>query len=194
MLKLLPALIAAVSIAHASPPDAASVADRETLQAFIESEGFTSWDEAYEGLDHAKRDGQWRSGSTYFWIYSLDGICLFSPDNEIYEGQNLIELTDIDGVPIVAELLEIVAQGGGYLEYRWDNPEVEGDEEDGSNYVAYALSVNIGGTEFMLGSGFYVDDQKTAVRAYSWDQIKADLSTTEQPERKHNAYSIAWNT
>ena len=181
MLKILPLiLIAAASIAYASPPDAASVADRETLKAFleaakafIEAEGFTSWDEAYEGLDRAKRDGPWRSGSTYFWIYSLDGTCLFSPDNEIYEGQNLIELTDIDGVRIIAELLEMVAQGGGYLEYRWDNPEVEGDEQNGSDYVAYALSVNIGGTEFMLGSGFYVDDQKTAVRAYSWGQIKA---------------------
>ena len=180
MKLILMALVATVSMAYASPPDAASVADKETLKvfleeakAFIESEGFTSWDEAYEGLDHAKHDGRWRSGSTYFWIYALDGTCLFSPDNEIYEGQNLIELTDIDGVRIIAELLEMVAQGGGYLEYRWDNPEVEGDEEDGSDYVAYALSVNIGGTEFMLGSGFYVEYPPTAVRAYSWGQIKA---------------------
>ena len=37
MLKILPLiLIAAVSMAYASPPDAASVADKETLQAFLE--------------------------------------------------------------------------------------------------------------------------------------------------------------
>ena len=61
------------------------------------------------------------------------------------------------------ELLSAAAEGGGYVEYLWDDPAVAGDEETGSPKVGYAVPYTALGEEFILGSGFYPGSASTAV-------------------------------
>ena len=42
-----------------------------------------------------------------------------------------------------------------FVEYLWDDPAVEGDEEDGSPKLAYAVPVTVRGVPMLLGSGIY---------------------------------------
>ena len=62
------------------------------------------------------------------------------------------------------ELLAAVAAGGGFVEYLWPNPEVEGDEETGSPKVAYAAPLTIGDLDLVVGSGIYPPVTATDVR------------------------------
>ena len=53
--------------------------------------------------------------------------------------RNLYDLKDSNGVKIMQEILAAAAEGGGYVEYLWDDPAVAGDEETGSHKVGYAV-------------------------------------------------------
>ena len=57
------------------------------------------------------------------------------------------------------ELLASGEAGGGFVEYLFDNPAVEGDEERGSRKIAYATGYRSAGsgTTFVGASGFYPD-------------------------------------
>ena len=52
-------------------------------------------------------------------------------------------------------ILAAALGGGGFTEYLWDNPAMEGDEETGSPKVAYLVPVTIGEAWMILGSGIY---------------------------------------
>ena len=69
------------------------------------------------------------------------------------ETQNLWDLQDKNGVYIVREL--IAKAGTDFVEYYYDNPDVIGDEDEGSLKVAWAEVLIIAGRKFTIGSGFY---------------------------------------
>ena len=72
------------------------------------------------------------------------------------EGLNRWDLEDVNGVRLVQAGLAAVANGGGYVEYRWPNPVVEGDEDTGSPKVSYHTPLTIGELELSLGAGIYL--------------------------------------
>ena len=88
------------------------------------------------------------------------------------EGRNLYDLEDSNGVKIMQQILAAAAEGGGYVEYLWDDPAVAGDEETGSPKVGYAVPYTALGEEFILGSGFYPGSASTAVAGRSWGRLK----------------------
>ena len=147
-----------------APPQIAAeeVVDRETLLRFVEeairvaSAEVSSADEAYAFFDSVFRpEGQWRHGEIYVFVMDSNGVSFFHPAQPELEGEDLSEFVDVEGVRATEELLAAAAAGGGYVEYLWPNPAVEGDEETGSPKVGYAASVTLGGREFVFGSGFY---------------------------------------
>ena len=73
-----------------------------------------------------------------------------------------IDREDINGVCYLRELLAAGEAGGGYVEYMFDNPEVQGDEETGSPKVAYATGFRMRNRDpvFVVVSGFYPDPGK----------------------------------
>ncbi|MXX85844.1 MAG: hypothetical protein F4Y71_05245 [Acidobacteria bacterium] len=144
------------------PIGADEVVDRETLKAFVEAAaqeaaaGIASDADAYAFLDATfGPEGRWRQGEVYVFVHHRDGTGFFHPVTKELEGQNLLGLEDVNGVKISEEYLAAVAAGGGYVEYRWPNPEVEGDEETGSPKVGYAVPLDIGDLELLVGAGFY---------------------------------------
>ena len=59
------------------------------------------------------------------------------------------------------ELIDMGRQGGGFLEYHFDNPAIEGDEEMGSPKIGYTTGFPIldSGQMAVVGSGIYINKE-----------------------------------
>ena len=147
------------------PIRAEDVVDRDTLKRFVEaavaeaSANVASADAAYDFFDTTFREERWLKGSIYLFSHYREGDLrahLFfhgvTPENE---GTDRWDLEDVNGVKLIQELLAAVAEGGGFVEYRWPNPEVEGDEDTGSPKLSYGLPLTIGDLELSVGAGIY---------------------------------------
>ena len=117
--------------------------DRETAYAFLDA--------------NFRDEGEWLHRDIYVFVLTTEGINFFQAPDRDWEGTDTSELEDLNGVKLFEELLAAGRAGGGFVEYQWDNPAVEGDEEDGSPKLAYAVPVTVGGVPMLLGSGIYPD-------------------------------------
>ena len=165
------------AIAQDAEVTAGDVVDRETLKAFVLAakaygDKASTLPEYLNILQEFRTEGPWKQGSIYLFLFSTEGLFILHGDNPDLEGQNLIDLEDSNGVKIVQELIAVAAEGGGYVEYLWPDPLVEGDEETGSLKVSYAIPYSALGQDFVLGSGFYPGTASTAVADQSWGQLK----------------------
>ena len=88
----------------------------------------------------------------YFFVYDQNGVNLVHPAQPELVGQNLIDLKDDKGDPVIQNLLEIAKNGGGYHRYVWRKPS-KGDNEDKLSYV-----VELPQWGWMMGTGLYIDD------------------------------------
>ena len=170
--------VAHPAIAQDSEITAGDVVDRETLKAFILAakaygDKASTLPEYLNILQEFRTEGPWKQGSVYLFLFTTDGLFILHGANPDLEGQNLIDLEDANGVKMVQELIAVAAEGGGYVEYLWDNPAVEGDEETGSPKVSYAIPYSALGQDFVLGSGFFPESTSTAVEDQSWGQLKS---------------------
>ncbi len=148
---------------------ARDVVNRETLKAFVQ--GAADWSE--EALERAssgpealpaqieralrEEDGPWKHGAVYLFIFQPDGVLSFHGANPSLETMNLFDHQDLNGVFYTREIIKAAQDGGGFVEYYFDNPDVVGDETSGSPKVSYAESATYDGREFIIGSGLYVD-------------------------------------
>lgn len=118
--------------------------------------------------------GPWREGSTYIYILESEGNVIFHGANRDIEQKNVLDSNadDPDILEIIQELIALGKQGGGFLEYNWDDPSVVGDEpEDGSPGgdspklgYAKAIQINKGDEDaepiyYIFGSGIYFPQQ-----------------------------------
>ena len=164
------------AIAQDAEVTAGDVVDRETLKAFVlaakaYADNATSLAEYLAVLQEFRTEGAWKQGSIYLFVSTTDGLMLLHGANPDLEGQNLYELEDANGVKIVQELIAAAADGGGYVEYLWPDPQIEGDT--GSPKVSYAIPYSALGQDFVLGAGFYPGSASTAVADQSWGQLKS---------------------
>lgn len=146
-----------------APIQAGEVVDRETLKAFVEAAAaeaaaqIAAADDAYAFFDaNFRPEGPWRLGEVYLFAHHPDGVQFFHAVTRENEGSNRWEVEDVNGVKLVQEIIAAAAAGGGYVEYRWPNPVVEGDEDTGSPKVSYAVPLTIGDLELSLGAGIYL--------------------------------------
>ena len=168
------------AIAQDAEVTAGDVVDRETLKAFVlaaaaHADKATSLAEYLAVLQEFRTEGPWKQGSVYLFLFSTEGLFILHGADPSLEGQNLYDLEDVNGVKMVQELISVTAEGGGYVEYLWDNPAVEGDEETGSPKVSYAIPYSALGQDFVLGAGFFPEPASTAVADQSWGQLKSQF-------------------
>ncbi|MCY4160286.1 MAG: cache domain-containing protein [Flavobacteriaceae bacterium] len=154
------------------PPsiNASQVSDRETLITFVEeavriyTDAMANNIRSLAGIRNAFREegSNWKSGSVYLWVVSDGGINIFHGSNASLEGQSAnLDRTDINGVPFVEALIVGARrEGQKFLEYYYDDPSIEGDEDTGSPKLGYAVSFNIPGNtseqKVVMGSGIYL--------------------------------------
>ena len=148
---------------------AAEVKDRESLRIFVEAAAkeyrSAGWQEK-PNVQNAFREegGDWKSGGVYVFVVSTEGYTVFHGGfPHRFEGRQFedIDRQDANGVRYIRELLAAGVAGGGFVEYLFDNPAVEGDEEIGSPKIAYATSYRSTGWSdltFVVASGFYPDN------------------------------------
>ena len=118
------------------------------------------------------------NGGGYFFVYNDDGVQVMSADNPAREGNNYFNSTSPDGRHLVQEYIELGRQGGGYVEYSW--PKL--DASEGSPKLAHIMPVP--GTDWLLGTGFYIDDLLATVA-----KLEEDLSASVRQGLLNSALS-----
>ena len=150
--------------AAAQPPEvtAGDVVDAETLEAFVEgaktwSATFTDPNDFPSYVATISTEGDWKHGNTYLILMLPNGTVIIHADDPTVNGQSLYEAEDDRGNKVVQALLAAAEMGGGHVEYYWDDPEQEGDEETAK--TAYATSYTSGttATTVVLIGGYYQD-------------------------------------
>ena len=151
-----------VAQAHVTASD---VVGRESLKAFVEravqlsEQEISNPDDAYAFFDRTFRpEGEWRMGSIYLYTSNTRGVIRFHGARTDLEGVDLYNARDKTGKLYVRELIRAAEAGGGFVEYYFDNPAVDGDEEEGSLKVGYVQMLDIGGERRFIGSGIYPAD------------------------------------
>lgn len=90
-----------------------------------------------------------RSG--YFFVYDLTGVRINVPINKSGNGKNFIDATDPSGTRFVEALIQQAKQGGGYVRYVFE-------KQGHGVQPKLAYSTLVPGTEFMIGTGVYIDN------------------------------------
>ncbi len=94
-----------------------------------------------------------RDGTGYIFIYTYEGVNIADPILRYdIRGQNMIDFTDPNGKRVIAELIEVAKEGGGFVEYVWNKPIVN----TLSPKISYATGFEPFG--WMVGTGAYLDD------------------------------------
>lgn len=101
-----------------------------------------------DAIEHMRDE---RDGTGYVFIYTYEGVNIADPILKHNAGQNLIDFTDPSGKRVIAELIDVARQGGGFVEYVWNKPIV--------NVLSPKLSYATGFEPFkwMVGTGVYMD-------------------------------------
>ncbi|KGK00589.1 cache domain-containing protein [Thalassotalea sp. ND16A] len=89
----------------------------------------------------------------YFYAYDYQGTNLVLPGQEWRIGTNMYDLEDINGVKIIQGLINNGQQGGGYLNYVFNQPSKQGAV---SKKLAY--SEDLDKWQWIIGTGVYIDD------------------------------------
>lgn len=157
--------------------DAVDVVDRETLKAFVLGARElleTAQDEAERAniLDAFRNDDQWRHGPIYIFIVDFEGTNFFHPVRPERQGVNNIDQEDANGLKFVRQAIDIAKAGGGFSEYFWDNPAIEGEDE--SLKVAYIAPIEIDGVGLFMGAGFH-PIAETGIEETSWGRLKGQV-------------------
>ena len=132
---------------------AVDVKDKESLKAFVLS-AKEHLEKNYETAIHDfKTKEEWRKGPIYLYGVSLEGKSLFYPNDPKIEGSDLLQNPHTrDGAE---KALSAVQAGGGFIEYHWDNPAIEGKDYT-SKKLSYVTTFQKDGKDYIVGSGIYL--------------------------------------
>lgn len=89
----------------------------------------------------------------YFFAYDYAGNSLVLPEQEWRVGKNWLYATDKNGVHYIQKLIEKAENGGGYLNYLFNQP-----SKGGLVSKKLAYSEALGDWDWMFGTGIYLDD------------------------------------
>ncbi len=92
-------------------------------------------------------------GDLYVFVYDINGTCLAHGEDAHLLWQNLYNLTDWVGTPIVQDIIKIAKAGGGWVTYGWYN----------ATKVSYVQLVEKEGKPYVIGSGFFPHSKQEAV-------------------------------
>ncbi|ABK49714.1 methyl-accepting chemotaxis sensory transducer [Shewanella sp. ANA-3] len=110
-------------------------------------------------VNQALRDIRFGS-SGYFFLYDSQGKNLFHAVMPNLEGQNKIDMTDPRGTKIIVGLLNAAKNGDGNFSFYFQKPNTNEQIEK----IGYSMMIP--GTDWMLGTGAYIDDIDAVVEDY----------------------------
>lgn len=110
-------------------------------------------------VNQALRDIRFGSAG-YFFMYDSQGKNIFHALLPNLEGQNKIDMTDPRGTKIIVGLLDAAKRGDGNFSYYYQKPNTNEQIEK----ISFVMMVP--GTDWMLGTGAYIDDIEAVVEDY----------------------------
>lgn len=107
----------------------------------------------------------------YFFVYDMAGLNVMHARQPELVGKNLWNMRDIDGLPVIQELIAAAQKGGGYVRYSWQKPS--------SKHYAPKLGyvIALPKWNWMLGTGLYLDDVEITLAELD-RQISENVATT----------------
>ena len=150
------------AVAQSPETTASEVVDTETLKAFVEDA--KAWSETIIDPNDVgpytvaiSVEGDWKHENTYLILMLPNGTVFFHADDMSANGKNLYDIEDDRGDKVVQALIAAANAGGGFVEYYWDDPAKEGDEDTPKTAYATSYVSGITGTPVILISGYYQD-------------------------------------
>ncbi|MDK2938155.1 MAG: hypothetical protein PWQ51_319 [Methanolobus sp.] len=128
---------------------------------FMDVQGTDAFD------DFRQKDSKWFHDDTYLSIWTIDGIRTVYAPNVSSEGEDASGLTDYNGEPLGQYFIDTATseEGEGWVTYQWPRP---GETVPSKKYT-FVKKATIGEQDYLVTSGFYVDDY---VYANSLDDIE----------------------
>lgn len=119
-----------------------------------------------EGL----RNARFFDGRGYYFIDTLDGLCVLLPTAPRLEGTSLWDNRDDQGTYIMRSLVDAARQpeGGGYVRYRWYSPLNPDEMADKIAYARLFEPLN-----WVIGAGEYVVSLEDTVRSDALRRLRA---------------------
>ncbi|WP_413693611.1 methyl-accepting chemotaxis protein [Psychromonas sp. KJ10-2] len=97
----------------------------------------------------------------YFYIYDTKGVNIFHAIKPELEGKNLIDLTDTKGNKLIVGLLNAAQKGNGVYSFYFQKP------GSPKQFEKLGFAAMVPNTNWMIGTGAYIDDIETVIDAYS---------------------------
>jgi signal transduction histidine kinase len=106
--------------------------------------------------EFAVKGSRWFSGSTYLFVYDLDGVCVFHAATPDLMGKNLLPLRDMNGKPVIRYITDVGRRpepdAAEWVFYLWQ----EGKQLSPIWKAAYIRkAVGSDGKVYLIGSGLY---------------------------------------
>lgn len=117
-------------------------------------------------IDAALRDIRFGSAG-YFYIYDTEGVNIFHAVKPEMQGKNFIDLKDTKGNKLIVGLLNAAQKGDGIYSFYFQKP---GSSEQ-IEKIGYATMIP--NSNWMIGTGAYIDDIEKAIANYSAKDEKA---------------------
>jgi cytochrome c len=127
--------------AHATSQDAQALLDKAVVEL-----NAVGPDRAFAAFDSAR--GGWNTPELYVFVFSIKGVYEASGADPNLVGTNAIELTDVEGKPLVRQMIEVATTAGqGRVDYLWLNR--------ADNHVEHKRSLVRRVGDHIVGVGYY---------------------------------------
>lgn len=107
----------------------------------------------------------------YFFVYDVAGRVLMHPRQPELVGRDLWDLRDVNGFPVIRELIAKGHEGGGTVRYVWEKP----SKREPVAKMSYVITLPR--WNWMIGTGVYLDDVQ-ATMAQLDRQVSANIAAT----------------
>ncbi|HLO75490.1 MAG TPA: cache domain-containing protein [Magnetospirillum sp.] len=125
-------LAAAVTFGTANAADRGSLDEAKALAQKAAAFMKTNIATPQKALDSFQNDPSWQDRDLYVTVRTKDGTSVAHPKQPAMVGKNQIDLKDVDGKPLVREI--VACQAECWVEYKWKN-HATGAIEAKSSYV-----------------------------------------------------------
>jgi len=116
--------------------------------ALIKAEG----ESAFAKIRDPNGGFRYAGSEGYIWVHDLDGIMVMHPIKPAMEGQNFLEMRDVNGVYLFEAFNAVATQKGqGWVPYSWRKP----GERGSSPKISFVVLTESGGKKYVVGSGLY---------------------------------------
>lgn len=155
-------------------------AKRKAVIDLVES-GIAYFNEHHldDSLNRFTHEKEFVKGELYLFVYDMQGNCWAHGQQAELLWQNLYDFKDTYGTYVVQEIIKKARAGGGWITYQWR----------GATKVSYVKEITKGGTQYVIGSGYYPHSKEDAVVNLVKGAVALFNNTIKEGRPKEDAFS-----